>query len=219
MLTFLLIKLDWEWSSFSNDYFLCLFQAHVTLSPTMYTVPRRGTVQVTLYNPMRTVVKMFVINYDLSNLPANSQTFIRQKIFFMPLGKSDRDPSARKWLRYLIHLRFGSSPSGDKVYLHKDIRMIVLQKSDVDTAVGLSSVTGGVAACNDKMPGDSSMTYELRSFTYFADGSMGKWIRKSVLVEFRIDVALTILRASRKTVGIRQFPCIFVWFSIPRMVS
>lgn len=143
----------------------------MTLSPTVYPVPRRGTLQVTLYNPMKTVVKMFVINYDLSSMPANSQTFIRQKILFMPLGKSDRDPSARKWLRYLIHLRFASSASGDKIYLHKDIRMIVLQKSDADTAVGLSSVIG--PSCqDDKMQGDDESfvtPYELRSFTYFAD--------------------------------------------------
>lgn len=151
----------------------------MTLSPTVYPVPRRGTLQVTLYNPMKTVVKMFVINYDLSGMPASSETFIRQKILFMPLGKSDRDPNARKWLRYLIHLRFGSSADGDKIYLHKDIRMIVLQKSDADTAVGLSSVTCGAGTCHDKLQPvrsslDAATPYELRSFTYFADAPVCK---------------------------------------------
>ncbi|ODN02189.1 hypothetical protein Ocin01_04490 [Orchesella cincta] len=151
-----------------NDRVSAPYMAHVSLSPTVYPVRRRGTLQVTLYNPMKTVVKMFVINYDLSSMPANSQTFIRQKILFMPLGKSDRDPNARKWLRYLIHLRFGSSATGDKIYLHKDIRMIVLQKSDADTALGLSSFTRGVN-CHAKDENDNAEPYELRSFTYSAD--------------------------------------------------
>lgn len=140
----------------------------MTLSPTVYPVPRSGTVQVTLYNPMKTVVKMFVINYDLSSMPPNSQTFIRQKILFMPLGKSDRDLNARKWLRYLIHLRFASSGNGDQIFLHKDIRMIVLQKSDADTAVGLSSVTSCNEVGHHDKEEDTSIPYELRSFTYFA---------------------------------------------------
>lgn len=142
----------------------------MTLTPTMYPVPRRGTIQVTLYNPMKTVVKMFVINYDLSQMPGDGQTFIRQKILFMPLGKSDKDPNARKWLRYLIHLRFRSCPTGEKIFLHKDIRMIVLQKSDADTAAGLTSVTGGGSGSGTTQD-DNSTPFELRSFTYFADGS------------------------------------------------
>ncbi|XP_046809520.1 homeobox protein 5 [Lucilia cuprina] len=45
-----------------------------------YTVPRCGTVQATLLNPMGTVVRMFVIPYDMRDMPSLHQTFIRQRI-------------------------------------------------------------------------------------------------------------------------------------------
>ncbi|XP_004533723.1 uncharacterized protein LOC101461048 [Ceratitis capitata] len=45
-----------------------------------YSVPRAGTVQATLLNPMGTVVRMFVIPYDMRDMPPLHQTFIRQRI-------------------------------------------------------------------------------------------------------------------------------------------
>ncbi|XP_013113607.2 protein Atossa [Stomoxys calcitrans] len=45
-----------------------------------YSVPRCGTVQATLLNPMGTVVRMFVIPYDMRDMPALHQTFVRQRI-------------------------------------------------------------------------------------------------------------------------------------------
>jgi len=87
-------------------------------------VPRTGTVQVTLFNPNGTVVKMFVVRYDLSDMPPNSRTFLRQRTLFMPNDASENDPESRKWLRYLIHLRFQSSKSG-RIRLHTDLRVLV----------------------------------------------------------------------------------------------
>ncbi len=113
--------------------------------------------QLTLFNPQGTVVKMFVILFDLTEMPPNSETFLRQRTFYMPSHETDASPVSAKWLRYLIHLRFSiinslrfpqrllttnllffhlrfrSSKSG-RIHLHTDIRMIVLRKSDVDTA-------------------------------------------------------------------------------------
>lgn len=43
-------------------------------------MPRCGTVQATLLNPMGTVVRMFVIPYDMRDMPNLHQTFIRQRI-------------------------------------------------------------------------------------------------------------------------------------------
>jgi len=70
-------------------------------------VPDKGTLQVTLFNPLGTVVKMFVIMYDLTDMPPNSQTFLRQRTLYMPCDAALNDESAEthKWLRYLIHLR------------------------------------------------------------------------------------------------------------------
>ncbi|XP_046471707.1 uncharacterized protein atos isoform X1 [Neodiprion pinetum] len=104
-----------------NDKVSTPYLAHINLGKKGYQVPRSGTIQVTLLNPLGTVVKMFVVMYDLSDMPSRSHTFLRQRTL--------RD----KTLRYLIHLRFMSGKSG-RIYLHTDIRMIICRKSDVDTA-------------------------------------------------------------------------------------
>ena len=80
---------------------------HINLGKKGYRVPQKGTIQVTLFNPLGTVVKMFVVMYDLSDMPPNSQTFLRQRTLYMPndsqLGEAE--DSSQKWLRYLVHLR------------------------------------------------------------------------------------------------------------------
>ncbi len=138
-------------------YVTCDFRAgHINLGKKGYRVPEKGTLQVTLFNPLGTVVKMFVVMYDLSDMPPNSQTFLRQRTLYMPSDLSEADVSGgagdkmQQWLRYLIHLRFASSKSG-KIYLHTDMRMIIFRKSDVDTAEGHSRPTG--------------KGFEMRSFT------------------------------------------------------
>ncbi|XP_067003329.2 atos homolog protein A isoform X2 [Anabrus simplex] len=135
-----------------NDKVSTPYLGHINLGKKGYCVPRSGTIQVTLFNPLGTVVKMFVVMYDLTDMPANSQTFLRQRTLYMPANPSSSDgqpDNPQKYLRYLIHLRFLSSKSG-RIFLHTDIRMIIFRKSDFDTATahGLD------------------MSYELRSFTH-----------------------------------------------------
>ncbi|XP_061602336.1 atos homolog protein A [Cololabis saira] len=116
-----------------------------------YRVPPSGTIQVTLFNPNKTVVKMFVVMYDLRGLPAGHQTFLRQRTFSVPSRRDTNNQTSKKphalgqvrTLRYLVHLRFQSSKSG-KIYLHRDIRLLFSRKS---------------------MEVDSGAAYELQSFT------------------------------------------------------
>ncbi|XP_029986664.1 atos homolog protein A [Sphaeramia orbicularis] len=116
-----------------------------------YRVPPSGTIQVTLFNPNKTVVKMFVVMYDLRAMPAGHQTFLRQRTFSVPVRRDTNNHTSRKpltlgqgrTLRYLVHLRFQSSKSG-KIYLHRDIRLLFSRKS---------------------MEVDSGAAYELQSFT------------------------------------------------------
>ncbi|XP_061621683.1 atos homolog protein A isoform X1 [Phyllopteryx taeniolatus] len=116
-----------------------------------YRVPPSGTIQVTLFNPNKTVVKMFVVMYDLQAMPAGNQTFLRQRTFSVPVRRDSNHQINRKplplgqarTLRYLVHLRFQSSKSG-KIYLHRDIRLLFSRKS---------------------MEVDSGAAYELQSFT------------------------------------------------------
>ncbi|NXO01542.1 F214A protein, partial [Rhinopomastus cyanomelas] len=116
-----------------------------------YRVPPSGTIQVTLFNPNKTVVKMFVVIYDLRAMPANHQTFLRQRTFSVPVrreikrtvNKENSQQTEERLLRYLIHLRFQSSKSG-KIYLHRDVRLLFSRKS---------------------MEVDSGAAYELKSYT------------------------------------------------------
>lgn len=135
-----------------------------------YNVPRSGTIQVTLFNPLRTVVKMFVVVYDLTDMPANSHTFLRQRTLYVPTNQKSSASSSsssgyvkgketpfeqedyHKYLRYLIHLRFVSGKTG-RIYLHTDIRMVIFRKADEDTATALGKQADGE-------------TYELRSHTH-----------------------------------------------------
>ncbi|XP_054712259.1 atos homolog protein A-like [Uloborus diversus] len=109
------------------------YLGHIDLRRKDYHIPKKGTVQVTLFNPHQTVVKMFVVRYDLSDMPTNCQTFLRQRTLYMPSDATESDTDAQKWLRYLIHLRFMSSKSG-RIYLHTDVRVIIFRKSDLDAA-------------------------------------------------------------------------------------
>lgn len=67
----------------------------------------------TLFNPNKTVVKMFVVIYDLRDMPANHQTFLRQRTFSVPVkqemkrsvNKENIRHTEERLLRYLIHLR------------------------------------------------------------------------------------------------------------------
>lgn len=82
-----------------------LLQAHINLGKKGYLVPRVGTIQVTLLNPLGTVIKMFVVMYNLTDMPNNSHTFLRQRTLYMPNSIIEPLDNSQKYLRYLIHLR------------------------------------------------------------------------------------------------------------------
>lgn len=70
-----------------------------------------GCTSQTLFNPNKTVVKMFVVMYDLRAMPAGHQTFLRQRTFSVPVRRDINNQNNRKplghgrTLRYLVHLR------------------------------------------------------------------------------------------------------------------
>ncbi|CAF2196584.1 unnamed protein product [Rotaria magnacalcarata] len=108
-----------------------------------YHTPTKGTITLALLNPNRTAVHLFLILYDLSDMPPDHRTFIRQRVVLMPENTSDDNmheqstvTSSKENLRYLAHIRFVTSQTG-KLYMHSDIRLIFARnKLDYDERTG-----------------------------------------------------------------------------------
>ncbi|KAM9093901.1 protein FAM214B isoform X2 [Sarcophilus harrisii] len=90
---------------------------------------------LTLFNPNQTVVKMFLVTFDFSDMPAAHVTFLRHRLFLVPVGEEGNGSPTRRLLCYLLHLRFRSSRSG-RLYLHGDIRLLFSRRSlELDTGL------------------------------------------------------------------------------------
>ncbi|KAL9095206.1 MAG: hypothetical protein Q9165_002462 [Trypethelium subeluteriae] len=108
-----------------------------------YRIPPQGQLQIVIKNPNKTAVKLFLVPYDLSDMPPGTKTFLRQRsysagpIIDMPVSTrrnlgTDRpeaalsasdDPSERPVLRYLIHLHI-CCPSKGRYFLYKSARVV-----------------------------------------------------------------------------------------------
>ncbi|EGF80175.1 hypothetical protein BATDEDRAFT_88597 [Batrachochytrium dendrobatidis JAM81] len=53
-----------------------------------YRLPFKGQLQVVIKNPSRTAVKVFLVPYDLRDMPAGSKTFMRQKSYALLPARS-----------------------------------------------------------------------------------------------------------------------------------
>ena len=73
-----------------------------------YHTPTKGTITIALLNPNGTAVHLFLILYDLSDMPPDHRTFIRQRIVLMPDNINDdkTNSSSKENLRYLAHIRY-----------------------------------------------------------------------------------------------------------------
>ncbi|KAI9256631.1 hypothetical protein BDA99DRAFT_516939 [Phascolomyces articulosus] len=76
-----------------------------------YRLPPKGQLQIVIKNPNKTAVKLFLIPYDVSDMPKNTKTFLRQKSYD---GHS---------LRYAVQVQLCRTDK-KRVYLYKHIRVV-----------------------------------------------------------------------------------------------
>ncbi|KAI5200574.1 hypothetical protein E4T39_05681 [Aureobasidium subglaciale] len=97
-----------------------------------YRIPEIGQLQIVIKNPNKTAVKLFLVPYDLSDMPPGTKTFIRQRsysagpIVDQPISNitSHRDVGVEKpVLRYLIHLNICSTAKG-RYHLYGGTRVV-----------------------------------------------------------------------------------------------
>jgi len=88
-------------------------QAH-SVKRGSYRIPYKGLLQVIIKNPNKTVVKIFLIPYDVAAMPANTKTFIRQKCYSVEESNV---------MKYAIHLKMICNEK-KKCYLHETVRVV-----------------------------------------------------------------------------------------------
>ncbi|KAJ2963621.1 hypothetical protein NQZ79_g1404 [Umbelopsis isabellina] len=98
--------------------------------PGYYRLPPKGQIQIVIKNPNKTAVKLFLIPYDLSDMPAETKTFLRQKSFGVPESNrgDDSKTSSKATLRYAIHLQ-ACCTEKKHIYLFKHIRVVFANRA------------------------------------------------------------------------------------------
>lgn len=91
-----------------------------------YHVPKKGTIQLTIFNPNGMVVKVFVVLYNFEDMPARSKTFLRQRM--ISVREDPKTMADVQFTHYLVHLSFVASKHSH-IYLHTDIRIIFPQQT------------------------------------------------------------------------------------------
>lgn len=104
-----------------------------------YRIPQQGQLQILIKNPYKTVVKLFLIPYDLEGMQPGTKTFVRQRscstgpIIEKPLTSrsfsdsitetKQKASNVKPVLRYLIQFNI-CCPAKDRFYLYKSIHVV-----------------------------------------------------------------------------------------------
>jgi hypothetical protein len=146
-------------------------------------IPKKCIIQATLFNPQGSVIHIFIVRIDVSDIPTRSKTFIRQRTCATAVNDDKISSSSTSSvsnlklsiLRYLINLRLATDRAG-KLYLHTDIRLLFSNNhTDIDImnliASDQTSKKRGMRNSNDKCCCNNSnnllspVTYELVTTT------------------------------------------------------
>ncbi|KAK9316518.1 hypothetical protein V1522DRAFT_400431 [Lipomyces starkeyi] len=113
-----------------------------------YRIPQQGQIQIVISNPHRTAIKLFLIPYDLRDMPVGSRTFLRQKTVVMEEGTGSKGS-----LRQAVHLHV-VCPGEKKYYLSKTVR-VVFENRALDATTTSGHGVLGVSASPSPIPGSS----------------------------------------------------------------
>lgn len=90
-------------------YVFCFFKCNFYFFNPLFELSFFVVFLQTLFNPNKTVVKMFLVTYNFGDMPVNHMTFLRHRIFLVPVdeveGQEGSLSDRKKILCYLIHLR------------------------------------------------------------------------------------------------------------------
>ncbi|KAK7206998.1 hypothetical protein BZA70DRAFT_270171 [Myxozyma melibiosi] len=97
-----------------------------------YRIPKTGQIQIVISNPSRTAIKLFLVPYDLSEMPVNTRTFMRQKTYVTDDQQQQQQQSQKKGrLRQAVHLHVVHASTG-RYYLFRTLR-VVFENRALDT--------------------------------------------------------------------------------------
>ncbi|XP_029655543.1 protein FAM214A-like [Octopus sinensis] len=87
---------------------LCPYLGFIDLQNVEYRIPSKGKLQLILFQPNKKVKKIFLIEYNLTSMPPNETTYIRQKLIYAPIPVEGVDMSQHLgYLQYCLHLKCG----------------------------------------------------------------------------------------------------------------
>ncbi|KAK9458308.1 hypothetical protein V1511DRAFT_492287 [Dipodascopsis uninucleata] len=88
-----------------------------------YRIPSQGQIQIVISNPHRTAINLFLIPYDLRNMPAGTRTFLRQKTMVVSGSDDSTHSNLKGSLRQAVHIHVVCTEPG-KFYLFRNVRLV-----------------------------------------------------------------------------------------------
>ncbi|ORZ13095.1 hypothetical protein BCR42DRAFT_419172 [Absidia repens] len=92
-----------------------------------YRIPSRGQLQIAIKIPDKSLIKLFLVPYDVSQMPRGMKTFLRQKSYSQPRSQFSSSSSSSPAPKYIIHLQICRTDK-NRVYLYKKIRVAFVNR-------------------------------------------------------------------------------------------
>ncbi|CAO3583193.1 unnamed protein product [Absidia cylindrospora] len=90
-----------------------------------YRLPSQGQLQIAIMNPHKSLVKLFLVPYNVSQMPRGMKTFLRQKSYSRPRSQSSSSSSPSP--KYIIHLQICRTDK-NRVFLYNKIRVVFVNR-------------------------------------------------------------------------------------------